>query len=90
MVTLVVLLLSVVGIGAVVFWANYSQLSAPSRTATAQPAVQPPGPVSPTGRSFGRDDAVAERTSAVGNGPSGLTATHGGASQSPKKKPASR
>jgi uncharacterized protein HemX len=44
MVAIVVLLLSVVGIGAVVFWANYDQLSAPSRTATAQPAVQPQDP----------------------------------------------
>jgi hypothetical protein len=47
MVTLVVLLLSVVGIGAVVFWANYGQLSVPSRTATAQPAVQPQAPSPP-------------------------------------------
>jgi TolA-binding protein len=47
MVTLVVLLLSVVGIGAVVFWANYDQLNAPSRTATAQPAAQPQAPSPP-------------------------------------------
>jgi len=47
LVTLVVLLLSVVGIGAAVFWANYGQLSVPSRTATAQPAAQPQAPSSP-------------------------------------------
>jgi hypothetical protein len=55
MVALVVLLLSVVGIGAVVFWVNYGELSVPSRTATAepaaepaaQPAAQPPVPSSP-------------------------------------------
>jgi hypothetical protein len=47
MVTLVVLLLSAVGIGAMVFWANYDQLSAPSRAATAQPAVQPQDPSPP-------------------------------------------
>jgi uncharacterized protein HemX len=47
MVALVVLLLSVVGIGAVVFWVNYGELSVPSRTATAEPAAQPPVPSSP-------------------------------------------
>jgi peptidoglycan hydrolase CwlO-like protein len=47
MVILVALLLSVVGIGAVVFWANYDQLSASLRTATTQPATQPQTPSSP-------------------------------------------
>jgi peptidoglycan hydrolase CwlO-like protein len=47
MVILVALLLSVVGIGAVVFWANYDQLSASLRTVTAQPATQPQVPSSP-------------------------------------------
>ncbi|MDB5606636.1 MAG: hypothetical protein JWP25_3536 [Bradyrhizobium sp.] len=47
MIVLVVLLLSVVGIGAVVFWANYDQLSASLRAATAQPAAQPQAPSPP-------------------------------------------
>ena len=51
MVALVVLLLSVVGIGAVVFWVNYGELNVPPGTATAepaaQPAAQPPVPSSP-------------------------------------------
>lgn len=52
LVTVVVLLLSVVGIGAAVFWANYDQFSETSRTATAQPAAQPQAPSSP------RDDTM--------------------------------
>ncbi len=47
MVTLVVVLLSVAGIGAMGFWANHGQLSAPPPTATAQPAVQPQAPSPP-------------------------------------------
>ena len=49
MVSLVVVLLSVAGIGAMGFWANYGQLSAPPRppTAAAQPAVQPQAPSPP-------------------------------------------
>jgi TolA-binding protein len=47
LVTVVVLLLSVVGIGAAVFWANYDPFSETSRTATAQPAAQPQAQSSP-------------------------------------------
>jgi uncharacterized protein HemX len=44
-VTTVLLLLTVVGISAVVFWATYGQLGALSRAATAQPqALDPPRP----------------------------------------------
>jgi uncharacterized protein HemX len=41
-VTRVALLLAVVGISAVVFWATYGQLGALSRAATAQPQAQDP------------------------------------------------
>jgi uncharacterized protein HemX len=41
-VTSVVLLLFVVGISAVVFWATYGRLDALSRTATAQPQIEDP------------------------------------------------
>jgi hypothetical protein len=75
MVTLVVLLLSVVGIGAVVFWANYGQLSAPSRTATAQPAVQPQAPSPP--RVEASDDTM-QSLNAFQQSVTGLQATHGG------------
>jgi uncharacterized protein HemX len=134
MVTLVVLLLSVVGIGAVVFWANYGQLSAPSRTATAQPAVQPQAPSPPrveasdgtmqllnalqqslTGLQAsqqhtadqleliqrqlaseqGERKMLSEQVGALSGRVDGLSSsatsvTTGTASQSPKKKPASR
>jgi TolA-binding protein len=56
MVTLVGLLLAVVGIGAVVFWANYRQLSAPSSMTTAQPAAQPQAPSPPRAEAF--DDTM--------------------------------
>jgi chromosome segregation ATPase len=55
MVILVVLLLSVVGISAVL-WANYGQLSALSPTATTQPATQPQAMSSP--RVEVSDDAI--------------------------------
>jgi uncharacterized protein HemX len=57
-VALVVLLLSVVGIGTAVFWTNDGQSSAPSRTATAQPAAPPQAPSPP--RVEASDDTMQE------------------------------
>jgi hypothetical protein len=58
MVAVVVLLLSIAVIGAVIFWANRGELSAPSRTATTQPAAQPPQAPSPPPRLEASDDTM--------------------------------
>jgi hypothetical protein len=58
MVAVVVLLLSIAVIGAVIFWANPGELSAPSRTATTQPAAQPPQAPSPPPRLAASDDTM--------------------------------
>ena len=134
LVTVVVLLLSVVGIGAAVFWANYDQFSETSRTAAAQPAAPPQAPSLP--RVEASDDTMqvlnalqqsvnglqasqqhmadqleviqrqlaseqgerkllSEQVGALsgrvdGLSPSATSVATGTASQSPKKKPASR
>jgi hypothetical protein len=58
MVAVVVLLLSIAVIGAAVFWANRAELSTPSRTATTQPAAQPPQAPSPPPRAEASDDTM--------------------------------